>query len=181
MAIDPLFVNELRALFKAGATPSSLVRRIAERFPDEPQIDRLVRAYFREAFHIPLLRVGNDLIIEIAQGGACPALNHSLVHRMVATRSDWDKPIPEGETPPASWMDSVTATDESEMSKRIDAGTIPEFAEGWPRLSEEAKRYITRVIANANTLYEQVQVLAVLAEQLQQRLHAAEDVEARGG
>ena len=180
METDPLFVKELRALFKSGATPSALVRRVAERHPGEPQIDRLVRAYFREAFHVPMLRVGREQVAEIARGVACPELNRNVVHRMVAIRSEWDKPAPENESLPPCWLDTLTATDESIMLKTIELATIPDLAAAWPHMSEEARRFVTRVIANANTLSEQVQVLAALAEQLQQRLHAAESIEARG-
>ena len=181
MQPDPLFVNELRTLFKAGATPSAIVRRIAERYPDEPAIDRLVRAYFREAFHIPMLRIGRETVAEIARGIACPWLNKNVVHRMVATRSEWDTPTPDPGLSPPCWFETLTATDESALLQATEAGTIPELASAWPHMSDNAKQFITRVIANANTLYEQVQVLAALAEQLQQRLHAAEAVEARGG
>jgi hypothetical protein len=180
METDPLLVTELRALFKAGTTPSALIRCIAERHPGEPQIDRRVRAYFREAFHIPMLRVGRDLVEEIAHGAACPWLNRNIVHRMIATRSEWDRPAPEKESLPPCWLDTLTATDESIMLKTTEAGTLPDLSSAWPHLSDGAKGFITRVIANANTLYEQVQVLAALAEQLQQRLNAAESVEMRG-
>jgi hypothetical protein len=180
METDPVFVNELRALFRAGATPSALIRRIAERHPDEPQIDRLVRAYFREAFHVPMLRVGREQVAEIVRGAACPALNGNVVHRMVAMRAVWDGAAVDPTTPSACWLDSLTATDDAEMLRTTEADTQSDRTSWWKQIDEEGRRFITRTVASARTLYEQVQVLAALAEQLQQRLNAAEGVEARG-
>lgn len=52
--MNTLVVNELRDLFKSGATPSALIRRIAAAHVGESQLDALVRAYFREAFRAAL-------------------------------------------------------------------------------------------------------------------------------
>lgn len=40
---------------QGGGDPSALVQAVAERHAGEPQIDRLLRAYFREAFRVPML------------------------------------------------------------------------------------------------------------------------------
>ena len=179
MQTDPLLVSDLRALFKAGATPSTLIRCIADRHPGEPEIDRLVRAYFREAFFVPMLRVGRESVAEIAQGIGSPSLNGIAVHRMVATRSEWDKPTPDDGTPQPCWLDSLTATDESQLLKKVEAGTLPELAGSWDRIDEPGRRFIARAIASAQALYEKVQILAALAERLQQQIHASEGLEAR--
>jgi hypothetical protein len=180
MQPDPSFVRELRTLFKGGTTPSALVRRIAERHPGEPQIDRLVRAYFREAFFVPMLQIGREQVEGIAQGGEAAALNSRYVHRMVAARGEWDSSAPEGDTPPACWLDSVSATDEAELLKNVESGTLPELADSWDRIDEQGKRFIARTVASAQALYETVQLLAALAEQLQQQLLVPEGVAVRG-
>ncbi|MCI0700300.1 MAG: hypothetical protein L0241_04380 [Planctomycetia bacterium] len=178
MRTNPLLVNELRALFKSGATPSALIRCIVERHPGEPAIDRVVRAYFREAFLVPMLQIGPEQVAQIAQGIGLPSLNGSVVHRMVATRSEWDKPAVQDETQQTCWLDSLAATDEAELIRKTDPKALPELASSWEQLSEEGKRYITRVFANAQSLSERATVLAALAEQLQQRLLASESMEA---
>jgi hypothetical protein len=180
MRTDPLLVNELREHFKTGTTPSALVRIIAERHAGEPALDALVRAYFREAFFVPMLQVGREEVEAIAQGSGSPALNGNVIHRMIATRSEWDKRVP-GDAPAQSWLDHVTATEEAEMLRKTEAETRPEALAWWNQLDEEGKRFITRTIANARTLYERVQILTALAEQLQQQVLAATDAEARHG
>jgi hypothetical protein len=170
MQIDPLFVAELRVTFKAGATPSALVRMIAERHAGEPQIDRLVRAYFREAFCVPMLQIGREQVAEIAQGAGLPALNSRVIHQMVAARGEWDTTA----TEEPCWLDHVTATDEAEMLRKTEAETQQEAVSWWNQLDDEGKRFITRTIANARSLSERVQILAALVEQLQQQVPASE-------
>lgn len=173
MSIDPLLVHELRELFKTGATPSAIIRVVAERHAGEPQIDRLVRAYFREAFLVPMLQVGREQVEGIARGGAAAALNSLYVHRMVATRNEWDRPPSEDETVQPTWLDSLAATDEVEMLRTTEASALPELTGCWDQIGEEGRHYVTRVVANARSLYETVQALAALAERLQQQVLAS--------
>jgi len=172
MQTDPLLVLELRSLFKAGATPSALIRVIAERHSGEPAIDYIVRLYFREAFLIPMLQIGKEVVEHIAQGGEAAVLNSRVVHRMVAARSEWDKPTALNE--PTCWLDSVTATDESAILRTVESQNAAEPPAWWGSLDDEGRRFVSRTVANAQSLYERVQVLAALAEQLQQKIHAAE-------
>ncbi len=178
MQTDALLVTELRALFKGGATPSALIRRIAERHAGEPAIDRVVRAYFREAFLVPMLQIGREQVEGIAQGGDAAALNGRYVHRMVAARGEWDRPAAEEEPQPACWLDAVTATDEAVMLRAVENDTPGEPARWWDRIDEQGQRFVARVIANAQTLSEKVQVLAALAERLQQQIDAGASVTA---
>src|SRR5437870_5033691 len=92
MQINPLVVNELRSLFKAGATPSALIRRIADHPVGKPNLDGLVRAYFREAFYVPMIRVGPEQVRQIAAGNGLLALNVTVLHQMIQTRREWDSP-----------------------------------------------------------------------------------------
>jgi hypothetical protein len=181
MEPDALLVAELRTQFKAGATPSALVRAIAERHPDEPAIDRLVRAYFREAFLIPMLQIGREQVERIAQGGGAAVLNERTVHRMVASRQEWDVPLVEAAPRVPSWMDNLTATDEASLLRAVDLSTVPELAANWGNLDEQGQQFIARTVATARSLHEKVQVLAALAEQLQQQIHAAGIAPVQGG
>lgn len=181
MQPDPQLVTELRTQFKLGATPSALVRTIAERYPDESQIDRLVRAYFREAFHIPMLRIGREQVEHIRSGGEAAWLNRRVPHQIIAFRGQWDSASSQDESHVPSWADSLTAKDEFLYFREAQAQAATELGDSWASLDEQQKQFICRTVASAQSLYEQVQVLAALAEQLQQQLHAAEIAQARAG
>lgn len=180
MQTDPVLVGELRTLFKSGATPSALIRVIAERHAGESQLDRVVRAYFREAFAVPMLRVTREHVEHIVQGGDGAWLNSRVVHQMVAARVEWDAPA-DGAPRAACWLDGLTAADESATLRDFETRTAAEPPAWWDKLDEAGQRDIARTAANAQSLYERVQVLAALAERLQQQLHAVEVATARAG
>lgn len=169
MPINPLVVKELRLLFKTGATPSALIRRVADRHAGEPQLDVLVRAYFREAFDVPMLRVGLEQVKEIARGGNLPILNVTVVSRMIQTRPEWDLPNEADDPSDSCWLDTVAATDEAALMAAIDPKSIPELAGSWDRMDDEAREFIKRIIGNNRTLQEKSNAIAALAEQLQQQ------------
>lgn len=180
VSINPFVVNELRSLFKAGATPSALIRRIADYHADEPRIDVLVRAYFREAFHVSMLRVGPEQVRQLAAGGSLPSLNVAVVHRMIQTRREWDSLDEAGDQSEDCWLDGVTATDEVTAIAAADPTTIPELAGSWDRMDEEAKQFIQRMIGNSHSLHEKLNAIAALAEQLQQQHIMADTRRAHG-
>lgn len=155
-------VGELRARFKAGATPSVLIRHVAVRHPDDPQPDWLVRAYFREAFGVPMLRVGPEQVRQIAAGGRLPSLNATVVPRMIEARPEWDHPA----GPAADcWLDALPAA----PTASADPEALPELAGSWGRMDDEAKGYVRRLLGDARALAERVHAVAALAEQLQHR------------
>jgi hypothetical protein len=180
MLVDPLVVNELRSLFKTGATPSALIRRIADRHAGEPKLDVLVRAYFRDAFHVPMIRIGPEQVRQIAAGGSLPFLNVTVVHRMIQTRREWDALDGADSPSEGCWLDSVAATDEVTLIAATDPQTLPELAGSWDRMDEEAKQFIKRIIGNSHSLHEKVNVIAALAEQLQQQRAMADIRRAQG-
>ena len=179
MQVDPLLVNDLRTHFKTGATPSALIRFIVEHHPGEPAIDVLVRAYFREAFLVPMLQIGREGVEWIAQGAEAATLNGRVIHRMVATRGEWDRSISEESPRPACRLDSVTATAESDLLRAAEHRTPAELAGSWDQIDEQGKRFIARTLASARSLSEKVQILAALAERLQQQLLSANSAESR--
>lgn len=176
MPVNSLVVNELRALFKSGATPSSLIRRIADRHPGEPKLDVLVRAYFNEAFHVPMIRVGPEQVKQIAEGGGLAVLNVTVLPRMIQTRREWDRQDGSG----GCWLDAVAAPDEAALVAAADPERIPEFAGSWDRLDDEARQFIKRIIGNSHAMHEKVNALATLAEQVQQQAAGAAVRRAQG-
>ena len=154
MTTDPCVIAELRDLFRGGATPSRLVRHVVARHDAEPQADRLVRAYFREAFGVPMFRASADLITLPAEQLPFAGVSADTIHQIVARRAEWDTG---GES---SWMDTLTATDEGQRL----GGSVPEH-------SPESVRRLT---ATARHLHEQVAILSRLVEQLQGQLVALE-------
>lgn len=170
MTTDPRLVSELRELFKSGATPSAVIRRVAERYAGEARLDAVVRNYFRVAFDVPVARIGPEMVEAILGGAGVPALNHSLLHRMIETRSGWDTKAVESEV---CWLDGVTATSTAALVADADPQTVPQLAGSWDQMDDAARVYLRRVLGNYDALYEQVRALAALAEALQQQIDNA--------
>ncbi len=160
MTADPCVIAELRDLFRGGATPSRLVRHILARHDGEPQLDRLVRAYFREAFGVPMFRASADLLTLPAEQLPFAGVSADTIHQIIARRAEWDTG---GES---SWMDTLTATDEGQLL----GGSVPEH-------SPESVRRLT---ATARHLHEQVAILSRLVEQLQGQVVTLESRGERG-
>ena len=82
MMTNPHVVAELRSLFRQGSTPSRLIGHIVASHPAEPSLPALVNAYFRDAFHIPFVRLA-----EMPTGNGTTELlyahlNADLVHEI---------------------------------------------------------------------------------------------------
>lgn len=133
----------------------------------------VVRAYFREAFRVPMLRVSADQVKWVAGGGDLPSLNATVVPRMVQTRDEWDRPAGAHPGVGGCWLDSIMVTDEAVLIAATDPGTIPELAGAWGGMDDEAREFVRRVIGNSRSLHETVNALAALAERLQQNSLAA--------
>ena len=173
MPINPVVVNELRTMFKSGATPSALIRRIAECHANEPRLDHLVRPYFRDAFHVPMLHVGPEQVKQIAEGGSLPMLNATTLHRMVQTRPEWDRADSSDGSSRKTWLDLALEAGNSAMAAAADPKAIPELATSWNMIDDDAREFIRRLIGLSHSMHEQVHILAVLAERLQMQAEAA--------
>jgi hypothetical protein len=180
MLVNPLVVSELRALFKSGATPSALIRRIADRHAGEPRLDALVRAYFSEAFHVPMIRIGLEQVKQIAEGGSLAILNVTVLPRMIQTRREWDLQDGSGGRSDGCWLDAVATTDEAALVAAADPKLIPELAGSWDRMDDEAQQFIKRIIGNSHSSHEKVNALAALAERVQQQVAGAAARSAQG-
>lgn len=139
-------VFELRAMFRTGATPAALIARIAERHAGDPHLDATVRAYFRDAFHIPMIRIGLEQVQDIAAGGDVPGLTERYAPQIARTRHEWD--------------DTVAAGGEAVP----DPESIPELAASWGRMDDEARAFVRRLIATASRSQASAAALAVLLD-----------------
>lgn len=176
MPADPQVVAELRSLFKDGATPSRLIRHIVDRHPGEERLHFLVQDYFREAFAVGLVRISKRALDEPDSADLPLAfLNIHLTHEMVGTRPKWDRDDSSPANGRPSWLAPLSATDEAALIEQTQPVTLPELAGCWDRLDPIAQAYVRRVLGNADALYERVQILARLAERLQQKVLELED------
>lgn len=71
---------------------SAIIRVVAERWTGAIRIDSFVRAYFREAFHIPMLLIGPEQVEQIARGAELAVFNERVAARVTAAQPEWDKP-----------------------------------------------------------------------------------------
>jgi hypothetical protein len=177
MELDPLVIAELRALFKSGATPSRLMRHIVAHHGSQPipEIDRLIRAYFREGFGIPMFRASADILAMEQEDLRIADYSANVIHRMVETKSEWDKNITANGHLTTSWIDSLSASNESLLLEQSHPELTIELSGVWSSLDENAKEFIKRLLGNSRVLYEKVALLATLAEQLQQQVIALEN------
>jgi hypothetical protein len=181
MVTDPRVVAELRAMFREGSTPSRLIQHIAACHGNEDRLFFLIQDYFREAFAVPLVRASNVRAERTQNDLRLAHLNIDLVHEMVQHRSEWDNAPETNGGGRQGWLDSAVATDEGELIERAQPATLPELSGCWGELGEGARNYIKRLIGNVNALYERVQILARLAESLQQRLNERPSPTPAGG
>ncbi len=138
MNLDSQLVDELRCLFKKGATPSRLIRRVVAQHQGHPKLDALVRVYFREAFHVPMLCVDLDELDREPHSLPLAKLNRDLPNRMVQMRKEWETASDEDQPQPG-WMESVSATDGGRLLHETDPTAIPVLAESWNQMNPKRK------------------------------------------
>jgi hypothetical protein len=175
MTANPGVVNELRAMFRKGATPSRLIQHIAEHHGKEEDWAGLVGEYFWKAFSVPLVRVADSREECSCEDLHLAYLNVHLIHQMIENRSEWDRDAKGAAIHEPSWMNSLVATDEVQLIKQAQPASLPEFANSWPHLERTAQDYVQRIMGNANALHERVLILARLTERLQQRIVELEE------
>lgn len=163
---DPRVIAELRALFKQGATPSRLVRHVVAEHGSGPDTDRLVRAYFREAFGVSMFRASASLLDLPPEQLAFAGITARTVHQMVERRREWDAD--------GSWMDPLTATDVGTQFAQAHPERAPGLAVVWGQLDESTRDELRRLFSGSHYQHEQVEILSRLVEQLQQQILALE-------
>jgi|SRR5579872_1681526 len=163
-------INELRSLFKDGATPSRLIRHIVERHEGERSLHALIQSYFLEAFGIPIVRGLNPTDDFQHTDLHYSFLNEQLIHDMVQKRSEWDAGFVAGSSETESWLDSLKAADDDQRISQVQSVAISELSRCWPNMTPKEQAYIQGSLATANGLYQSVKILARLAECLQQQV-----------
>jgi hypothetical protein len=165
MRTDPRVVAELRALFLAGATPWRLVRHIASRHDGDPDWAAAVGSYFAEAFSVSTLAL-DCCRRPVDLDGPPPAhLDAELLRDMVGRMADWRTP---GDP---AWCDGLSVSpDGLAMIDGLRPEAHPALAESWELLPPRVKEFVRQAMTNAQGYYEYAQVLARLAERLQQQV-----------
>jgi hypothetical protein len=170
--IQEEIVDRLRDQFRRGATPSKLIRTIREMHRGEVPNPCVIQDYLEAAFHVPLipcLRSGDDYSADRTLRHA--ALNRVLLPELVAQLQTWNSPTGVEARLHGSWLDGLQAISPEEA--RATAQALPHHGisdEGWAMLSEPDKDAIHVMIASSQVVSSRVQILAKLAECLQQQV-----------
>jgi hypothetical protein len=169
MNIKPLVVEELRALFREGSTPSRLIQHIIERHEGEQNCYSFIQAYFREAFGVDIVRGLRPLDKYQHSDLRDAFLNNDLLHEIVEKQSTWNLDANHAEAANASWLAGLTAKSIDEHYDKAAQG-VAELGDLWNRLDPKEQAFIQRMVAGDNWNYEQIKILIRLAERLQQRV-----------
>jgi hypothetical protein len=168
-------IRELQAMFKEGATPSRLIRHIADRHEGDAGLHALIQEYFLEAFSVPIVRGLNPRDDYRATDQHLAFLNELLLNEIVAKRSEWDSERVSAIDGDASWLSTLSARSDDERLVAAQTRIEPELVQSWDQLLPKEQQFIQRTIAGANGLYETVKILARLAECLQGRIVELEE------
>jgi|GEM_PF-5889055 len=159
--------EELRELFREGATVSRLLSRAKEELgPDarNHEIAKLVRQSFG------LSPGGWNLLAGTESFGNGEEHDSKLtwvfLPEILMTRQQWDTSTEEGS---ARWYDGLERHSLKEFREYVE-GHHGLGAEGWASLSEADRANILTIETTRLSLSEDVQILAALAEQLQRRV-----------
>ena len=165
MNSSPEVVNELRSLFREGATPSRLIQHIVERHSGEESFFMLIQDYFREAFGVPIVRGLSPVDDYLHPELRYEFLNQQLLHEMVENRSEWDNDDSE------SWLDSLIATDDDQRINSVRNVVPGELSRFWTQMTPKEREYIQVMFASSHGMSETVKIMSRLLESLQQQLN----------
>jgi len=177
MAIQHCVVDELRLLFKKGATPSRLIQHIVSSHPDEKDHYGLIQEYFREGFGVQIVRGLSPAEHYDDIGLRFAYLNEDLLHEIIQQRAAWDQPAQLADAVSTSWLDTLSAKAASSRIQEAGTAGFSELSESWDHLNQREQSAIIRTIAGFNGRTEMVHILARLVEQLQQQIVHLEAVE----
>ena len=161
----PEVVNELRVMFKDGATPSRLIRHIVERHEGDHEFHQLIQSYFFGAFCVPIVRGLNPVDDYEHADLRFAYLNQMLLHQMIEKRAEWDTDESD------SWVDSLNAKGDRERIREAEEHLPPDLKRCWPLMTPKEQRYILVSFASANYLSETVKIMSRLLESLQQQVN----------
>jgi hypothetical protein len=167
---NPQLIADLRQMFRNGATPSRLIQHLVLHHHGKDNWFDFVQASFREAFSVPFVRIPDQLEQVHFHDLSLAHLNKGLVHEMIQTRHLWDTDQGNHAGCHSTWLDSLTAQDDVERFQQLYPAADPLLAKSWSYLDPKAQKQIQMRLANADSYYERVLILARLAERLQQRI-----------
>jgi hypothetical protein len=171
MIPDPVVIAELRSLFKSGATPSRLMGQIIAHHEQQslPATNKLIRAYFREAFGIPTIRISADLLSQELEGLRIAHASAEVIHQLVLRRSEWDASSEE------TWMDSFTIDDATKLPTPAPLESSNQFSEALSHVDDKTRQYLKDLVGYSESLSQKVAILSTLAERLQQQVSRLEN------
>ncbi len=169
MTQDANLKAELVEFMQRGGTVAELLRHARTYLGEEaPQRDWIEAV--RSAFGLPL---GGWTVIPATESfgtGRVPdsMLTWAFLPAMLANRDKWDEP---DDAP--RWFDGVEKASRERLRELAETshGISPE---GWAGLSECDREKILRTEMTHLSLYDDVRILAALAEQLQRRVNELE-------
>jgi hypothetical protein len=169
MKVDQHVLDDLRRMLRDGATPSRLIRHVIAHQQDDDGSNLRFRLtdYFHDAFRVFLRGLPVDSA-KLSDEYSNSYHNQFLLHRIVQQRPHWDQDSE------CTWLGDRKATDEGELNDSIDLKRQPELAGVIDHLDERSERAIKMAMGNCNALYELVQILAALAERLQDKIDRLE-------
>jgi hypothetical protein len=169
MSIRPEVQEELRQLFRHGATPSRLIQHLAARHRGDDHLHYLIQVYFLETFGVPIVRSLDPQDNYRDVGMKYHFLNNDVLYEMLQAKGTWNQDATE-----PSWFDPLKATTHDEQLRAVSQQPYFELARVWDKLDDRERAAIQRVLANFIGLSERVSILARLAERLQQRVNELE-------
>jgi hypothetical protein len=165
-------VQNLRDQLKDGATPLRLIRDIIAQLGDTTS-SREVQEVLEESFQLPIVRLSPSLDLgqkSYRQG----ILNRTLLAEIVANRERWEALISSSRGN-SSWLDGVQVTSPEEVRMKAAAESYPGLSrESWAALSPDEQQALLVQLASGLVLSDRVEVLARLAERLQEKIDELE-------
>jgi hypothetical protein len=171
MKLRPELIEGLRLLFAEGTTFSGLLRYIIDQHTDKKVTPGVVRQYLTEAFCIRFHESIRMDVHAAENDSSYARVNAFLIPEIVAAYGEWQKeflPSP-GEKP---WFDDLRDSAVAPPQEPITRAAPPAGirTDTWAALPDSDRERICQMEASNRILWEQLQLLARLAEQLQRRL-----------
>ena len=168
-------IQELRQLFKEGATPSRLIRHILASHPEETVSRWMLRDYLEEAFGLTLARGVKSSEDYEHPDLRCAVLNRTLIPEIIQQRKQWDSPPESQMVIEPCWLDGLEVTNPEIAKKAATALPHPGLSEAtWANLSPAEQESLHVQMASHRLLLERVLMLATLAERLQHQVEKLE-------
>jgi hypothetical protein len=161
-------VHALRQRFRDGATPLRLIRDIVARL-GETASSREVQEILADTFQLPVVRVGPLLDISQKRYGE-GILNRTLLAEIVENRERWQAV---NASPPKEpcWLDGLSLSSPEAARSKVAADAYPGLSrESWAALTPEEQQALSVQMASGQVLSQRVELLARLAERLQEQV-----------